>query len=148
MELMKVVLQRVKEAHVEIDGKITGKIGKGVLLLVGFEKGEEPPLQKFAEKIVNLRIFEDENGKMNLSLKELGYEILVVPNFTLAGDVRKGRRPSFDRAMEPESARQYFEKFVQILKGYGVKVERGEFGAHMMVYLINDGPVTFIVENL
>jgi D-tyrosyl-tRNA(Tyr) deacylase len=144
---MKIVLQRVKRASVEVDKRIVANIGKGILLLVGFEKGENPDLEKAAEKCVNLRIFEDEKGKMNRSLLECGYEILVVPNFTLLGDTRKGRRPSFDRAEEPSRANQFFENFVKLLEDKGAKVKRGIFGARMEVHLINDGPVTFILDS-
>lgn len=144
---MKIVVQRVKESHVKVDEKIVGKIGKGLLLLVGIEKGDsENVLNYMAEKIVNLRIFPDENDKMNLSLLDVGGEILVVSQFTLAGSVEKGRRPGFDNAELPERAEVLFNKFVEILRNKGAKVEKGEFRAMMEVYLINDGPVTFILE--
>lgn len=144
---MRIVVQRVKESHVKVDEKIVGKIGKGLLLLVGIEKGDsENVLNYMAEKIVNLRIFPDENDKMNLSLLDVGGEILVVSQFTLAGSVEKGRRPGFDNAELPEKAEVLFNKFVEILRNNGAKVEKGEFRAMMEVYLINDGPVTFILE--
>lgn len=144
---MRIVVQRVKESHVKVNEKIVGKIGKGLLLLVGIEKGDsENVLNYMAEKIVNLRIFPDENDKMNLSLLDVGGEILVVSQFTLAGSVEKGRRPGFDNAELPEKAEVLFNKFVEILRNKGAKVEKGEFRAMMEVYLINDGPVTFILE--
>jgi D-tyrosyl-tRNA(Tyr) deacylase len=143
---MKIVLQRVKEAEVVVDGRTVGKIGRGLLLLIGFEKGDtEEGFPKIAEKIVNLRIFDDEEGKMNLSLLDLKLEILAVSNFTLAGDTRKGRRPSFDKAERPDRALELYKKFVGELKKFGVKVEEGVFGARMEVKLVNDGPVTFIL---
>ena len=144
---MKIVLQRVREAEVEVDGKTVGKIGKGLLLLIGFEKGDsEEVFPKIAEKIVNLRIFDDEERKMNLSLLDLNLEILAVSNFTLAGDTRRGRRPSFDKAERPERALELFKRFVDELKKYGVRVGEGVFGARMEVRLVNDGPVTFVFE--
>jgi len=144
---MKIVIQRVKESHVKVEGRIVGKIGLGLLLLVGIEKGDSESILDFmADKIVNLRIFPDENGKMNLSLLDVKGEILAVSQFTLAGSLEKGRRPSFDNAEIPERARALFDKFVEILRSKGVKVETGEFGAMMEVYLINDGPVTFVLQ--
>lgn len=144
---MKIVIQRVKESHVKVNDRIVGKIGMGLLLLVGIEKGDNENILEFmADKIVNLRIFPDENRKMNMSLLEVKGEILAVSQFTLAGSLEKGRRPSFDNAEIPERAEVLFKKFVEVLKNKGVKVETGEFGAIMDVYLINDGPVTFILE--
>lgn len=144
---MRIVVQRVKESYVKVNEKIVGEIGKGLLLLVGIEKGDsENFLNYMADKIVNLRIFPDENDKMNLSLLDTGGEILAVSQFTLAGSVEKGRRPSFDNAELPERAEVLFDKFVEILRSKGAKVEKGEFRAMMEVYLINDGPVTFILE--
>lgn len=144
---MKVVIQRVKESYVKVENRIVGKIGKGLLLLVGIEKGDSENMLEFmADKIVNLRIFPDENKKMNLSLLDVKGEILAVSQFTLAGSLEKGRRPSFDNAEEPQRAEALFNKFVDVLKNKGVKVETGEFGAMMEVFLINDGPVTFVLE--
>ena len=144
---MKVVLQRVRHARVEVDGKTTGKIEKGVCLLVGIEKGDsEEDAQYLAKKIVELRIFPDDKGKMNLSLMEAGGEVLAVSQFTLAGSVRKGRRPSFDRAEVPEKAQELFDCFIEMIGERGIKVETGVFSALMDVHLINDGPVTFILE--
>lgn len=144
---MKIVIQRVKESYVKVENRIVGKIGKGLLLLVGIEKGDSENMLEFmADKIVNLRIFPDENKKMNLSLLDVKGEILAVSQFTLAGSLEKGRRPSFDNAEEPQRAEALFNKFVDVLKNKGVKVETGEFGAMMEVFLINDGPVTFVLE--
>lgn len=144
---MKIVLQRVKEANVKVKGEIVGKIGKGVVLLVGIEKGDREEAAKYlADKVVNLRIFPDDKGKMNLSLLDVRGEILAVSQFTLAASLKKGRRPSFDNAEEPEKAEKLFNFFVEELKNKKVKVETGVFGAMMEVYLINDGPVTYILE--
>lgn len=144
---MKIVLQRVREASVRVQGKVVGEIAQGVCLLVGIERGdEEKDTQYFAQKIVELRIFPDSEGKMNLSLSEIGGEVLAVSQFTLAGSVKKGRRPSFDKAEESQRAQQLFDYFVDFIRKRGVKVETGVFGALMDVHLINDGPVTFILE--
>lgn len=144
---MRVVIQRVKTAEVWVEGNYVSAIESGLLLLVGFGKGDsEEKISKAAKKIVELRIFEDENGKMNLSVKDLGLGILVVPNFTLEGDIEKGRRPSFDNCMEPEKARLFFEKFCEKLEEEGVKVSKGIFQAKMEVKLINYGPVTFVLD--
>ncbi len=144
---MKVVLQRVLSGKVVVSGETVAEIGRGIVLLVGFEKGDIPScLDKMADKIVNLRIFEDAEGKMNLSLKEIEGELLIVPNFTLAADCRKGRRPSFQSSENPERAEKMFEEFVKKCGEYGVKVEKGIFGADMKVYIVNDGPVTFVLS--
>lgn len=144
---MKVVLQRVKEASVKVQDELTGKINRGVCLLVGIEKGDsEKDAQYLAQKIVDLRIFSDREGKMNLGLSEIKGEVLAVSQFTLAGSVRKGRRPSFDKAEEPKRAEDLFNLFVDLIREMGIKVETGIFGAMMEVRLINDGPVTFILE--
>ncbi len=145
---MKVVLQRVKRASVEIDRKTTGEIEKGVCLLVGIEKGDsEEDAQYLAKKIVELRIFPDDEGKINLSLTEVLGEVLAVSQFTLAGSVRKGRRPSFDKAEAPERAKELFDGFISLIGQRGIKVETGVFSAQMDVHLINDGPVTFILSS-
>ncbi len=144
---MKAVVQRVKEAWVRVNGEEISRVGRGVLVFVGFEKGDpEGVVPKLAEKLVNLRIFEDPDGKMNLSVRDVGGGVLLVPNFTLAGDARKGRRPSFDNAMEPGKAEIYFEALVRSVEATGVFTGAGIFGAHMEVGLVNDGPVTIILE--
>jgi len=145
---LKAVIQRVGEAKVEVEGKTVGQIGKGIVILLGVEKGdEERDADWLAEKICNLRIFEDQAGKMNLSLLETGGEILAVSQFTLAGNCAKGRRPSFDSAAPPQEAKRLYEYFVERLRGLGTKVETGIFQAMMQVSLANDGPVTFILES-
>jgi D-tyrosyl-tRNA(Tyr) deacylase len=145
---LKAVIQRVSEAKVEVDGKTVGRIGKGILVLLGVEKGDgERDANWVAEKIGNLRIFEDEAGKMNLSVKDIAGELLAVSQFTLAGNCAKGRRPSFDSAAPPEKANLLYEYFVGKLRGLGLPVETGVFQAMMQVSLINDGPVTFILES-
>ncbi len=144
---MKVVIQRVLQAEVWVEGERVASIGKGLLLLVGFSQGDtEDKLPKAVKKVSELRIFEDDNGKMNLSVKDLGYEILVVPNFTLEGSIEKGRRPSFDDCMEPEKAKVFFERFCDLVSAEGVKLDRGVFRARMEVKLTNYGPVTFVLE--
>jgi len=144
---MKIVLQRVKQAAVEVQGKITGEIERGICLLVGIEKGDsEDDAQYLAKKVVELRIFPDEEGKMNLSLSETRGGVLAVSQFTLAGSTKKGRRPSFDRAELPERAEELFRYFVDLIKQRGIKIETGVFGSLMDVRIVNDGPVTFILE--
>ena len=145
---MKVVLQRVKNAAVEVDGKKVGEIELGLLLLIGAKKGDqEKDARYLAEKIVNLRIFEDQNGKMNRSALDTKAEILAVSQFTLYADTEKGRRPSFIEALEPEPAERLYLKLVDLLKTYGLRVKTGIFGAKMLVKILNDGPVTLILES-
>ena len=145
---MKAVIQRVGAASVEVDSKTAGKIGKGILVLLGVEKGDkERDAAWLAEKIANLRIFEDYKGKMNLSVREIGGELLAVSQFTLAGKCAKGRRPSFDSAAPPEEANRLYEYFVEKLRELGLPVETGVFQSMMQVSLVNDGPVTFILES-
>lgn len=145
---MKAVIQRVGAATVEVDAKIAGQIGKGILVLLGVEKGDgERDAAWLAEKIANLRIFEDDKGKMNLSVREIGGELLAVSQFTLAGNCAKGRRPSFDSAAPPEEANRLYEYFLEKLREQGLPVETGIFQAMMQVSLVNDGPVTFILES-
>lgn len=145
---MKIVLQRVKKAYVEVEGKITGDIKRGFCLLVGIEKGDtERDAVYLADKISGLRVFSDQHGKMNLSIQETGGEILAVSQFTLAGSVKKGRRPSFDSAEKPDQAEKLFQFFVAQLRKSNIHTETGIFGAMMNVYLINDGPVTFILPS-
>jgi D-tyrosyl-tRNA(Tyr) deacylase len=143
---MRALLQRITEARVTVDGNVTGEIGAGLLVLLGVSKLDtETDAEFVAQKILNLRIFEDENGKMNRSLLDTGGAMLVVSQFTLYGDCRKGRRPSFDDAAPAEQARTLYEHFVAIARR-SVPVETGTFQAHMSVSLVNDGPVTLIVE--
>jgi D-tyrosyl-tRNA(Tyr) deacylase len=145
---MRAVVQRVKESSVTVDGNIVGKIGAGLLVLLGIAKSDTiQDADYVADKIINLRIFEDEKSKMNKSLLDSGGEMLVVSQFTLLGDCSKGRRPSFTDAADPENANQLYEKFVEKIRSYGIKVETGVFRAMMDVALINDGPVTLIVES-
>jgi D-tyrosyl-tRNA(Tyr) deacylase len=145
---MKIVLQRVKEAWVDVDGKTVGRIGRGVCLLVGVEKGDgEADAEFLAKKTVELRIFPDAEGRMNLSLADAGGEVLAVSQFTLAASVRKGRRPSFDGAEEPARAAELFDYFVGAIEAVGVNVETGVFQALMDVHILNDGPVTFVLES-
>lgn len=145
---MRVVVQRSKEASVTVAGEIKGQINKGLVLLVGVTHDDkEEDAAYLADKIANLRIFEDENEKMNLSLLDVGGEILSVSQFTLYGDCRKGRRPSFIEAARPDYAIQIYEAFNKMLTEKGIHVETGVFGAMMEVQLINDGPVTLIVES-
>jgi D-tyrosyl-tRNA(Tyr) deacylase len=145
---MRAVLQRVTSARVEVDGQITGEIGAGLLVLLGVAKPDTAADAEFlAEKIVNLRVFADEAGKMNRGLLESGGALLVVSQFTLYGDCRKGRRPSFDAAAGAEQARELYEHFVAAARRTGVRVETGVFQATMAVSLVNDGPVTLIIES-
>lgn len=144
---MRVVVQRCKNASCKVDDKITGKIDDGYLLLVGFTNGDnEDILSKMAEKIVNLRIFEDESGKMNLSLKDVNASILSVSQFTLYAKLN-GRRPSFTDALNYNDAKRLYEYFNLELKKYGIEVFEGIFGADMKVSLLNDGPVTIIIDS-
>ena len=145
---MKVVVQRVKEAKVEVEGKAVGTIGKGMLVFLGVGKEDGQENADFlVQKIIQLRIFEDSDGKMNLSALESKADFLVVSQFTLYGDCNKGRRPSFDAAADPQKAEKLYEYFVQQLKTHPVKVETGRFRAMMDVALVNDGPVTLILES-
>lgn len=145
---MRVLIQRVSEAKVTVDHEVTGAIQNGLLLFVGItEEDGEDELQLLADKVVNLRIFEDENGKMNRSLLDVGGEILSVSQFTLYGDCRKGRRPNFMNAARPELARTLYDRYNKKLRSYGIKVETGVFGAHMEVSLLNDGPVTLFLDS-
>lgn len=144
---MRAVLQRVKSAQVSIDGAVTGKIGNGILLLLGVSAQDGPKEADFlAEKVVNLRIFEDAEGKMNLSLLDIGGEMLIVSQFTLYGDCRKGRRPSFTGAARPETAVPLYERFIANVRASGIPVKTGTFGAEMLVALENDGPVTLLLD--
>lgn len=145
---MRAVIQRVKESSVSVNNRIVGKISKGLLVLLGVAGDDGVNEAEYlAEKIIHLRIFEDENGKMNRSLLETGVEMLVVSQFTLLGDCKKGRRPSFVNAANPEKANELYEYFVKKVGNKGISVETGQFRAMMDVSLINDGPVTLIVES-
>ena len=144
---MKILIQRVKKAEVKIGEENISSITKGILALVGIEKGDsKEQAEKLAKKITNLRIFPDENDKMNLSLIDINGEMLIVSQFTLCGDCKKGTRPSFDNSAPPDFANELYEYFVSQVKTYGIKTGTGRFGAMMEVALINDGPVTFMLE--
>ena len=144
---MKALIQRVKNASVTISGELYSSIESGMLVLLGVQKSDTVEnAEKLAQKLLNLRIFEDENEKINLSIQDVSGEILVVSQFTLCADCRKGTRPSFDSAAAPEVANKLYEDFVKNLKASGLKIETGKFRAMMDVSLVNDGPVTFLVE--
>ena len=145
---MRGILQRVKYASVTVDGEIVGKIEKGILLLLGVSDDDtDEDLKYLADKVRGLRIFEDEDEKMNLSVEDIKGDILVVSQFTLFGDCRKGKRPSFSSAGKPEYANEMYEKFIAYLKECGIKTEHGVFGADMAVELLNDGPVTLMLDS-
>lgn len=144
---MKALIQRVKRASVSIEGKLCSSISSGLLVFLGVEKDDEKVnAEKLAQKVINLRVFEDENDKMNLSLKDVKGEMLVVSQFTLCGDCKKGTRPSFDKAASPQKAVDLYEYFIKCLKEDNIPVQTGKFRAMMDVELINDGPVTLWVE--
>ena len=145
---MRAVIQRVTQAEVKVDAEIVGKINEGLLILLGVDKKDsDEDLRYLYEKITNLRIFEDKQGKMNLSIRDIQGQLLVVSQFTLYADCRKGRRPSFENAASPETARMYYENFVELAKEDGFKTETGQFQAHMSVMLYNDGPVTIMLDS-
>lgn len=144
---MKALIQRVKNASVTIDNVLFSEIGEGILVFLGVEKGDEKiNADKLAEKLSVLRIFEDENGKMNRSIKDINGEMLIVSQFTLCGDCKKGTRPSFDKSAPPEIANELYEYFIEKVKSLEIPVKTGKFAAMMDVALVNDGPVTFMVE--
>ena len=144
---MRAVLTRVKSASVTVDGSVIGQIGQGSLILLGVtHEDTEAQAVKLADKLMGLRIFEDENGKMNRSLEDVGGQVLVVSQFTLYGNCKKGRRPEFLAAARPEIAIPLYEKFIALCRDKGFSVETGEFGAEMLVETVNDGPVTLIVD--
>lgn len=145
---MRAVVQRVTEASVKVDGKIVGEIGNGLLVLLGVgDEDNEKDLEYLVDKITGLRIFEDENEKMNLSLMDVKGELLIISQFTLYGDARKGRRPSFTKSADPKIGEKYYEEFIERTKNMGIKTEKGIFGAHMDVSLINNGPVTILLDS-
>lgn len=145
---MRAVVQRVKEANVSVDGELIGSINKGLLVLLGVKVGDkDEDFLYIQRKVYNLRIFDDENGVMNKSLLDLGYDLLIVSQFTLYGDARKGNRPSYVQAAKSEEATYYYEKFIEESKKNNIKVEHGKFGAGMDVSLINDGPVTILLDS-
>ena len=145
---MRAVIQRVEQASVSVEGEIRGQIGAGFLVLIGVEEGDgDADFKYIADKVPNLRVFEDEQGKMNRSLLDVGGELLAVSQFTLLGDARGGRRPSFITAARPETADPMYERLVADWRARGIRVETGVFGAHMMVSLVNDGPVTVLVDS-
>lgn len=144
---MRVLIQRVTSASVKVDGKIVGKIGKGFLVFLGiYEEDTEEKIEKLTKKIINLRIFNDENDKMNLSIKDVKGEILLISQFTLCADTRKGNRPSFVSAKNPKDANMIYEKTIENIKNENIVVEKGIFGADMKVELLNDGPVTILLD--
>lgn len=144
---MRLVVQRVDNASVTIENELFSSIGQGYLILYGAEKGDtKAQADWLANKVSVLRCFSDENGKMNLSIKDINGEILIVSQFTLAGDVKKGTRPSFDRAMPPNEANEMYEYFISKVKEQNIPVKTGVFGAHMEVKLLNNGPVTFVID--
>ena len=145
---MRAVIQRVSRAAVRVGSEVTGSIGHGLLILVAFQSSDgAQAMQYIAEKIVNLRVFEDSEGKMNLSVSDVRGELLIVSQFTLYGDVRKGRRPSYSASAEPVLAEKFYEEFLAMLRLSGLKVAEGRFKAHMEVELVNDGPVTILLDS-
>jgi len=145
---MRAVVQRVSEASVTVDGEVTGQIGRGFLVLLGIAGDDsEKDIVWIAEKIAGLRIFEDAEGRMNLGLRDVGGAVLLVSQFTLYGDCRKGRRPSFVEAARPEAALPLYQSVAAELRGHGLRVETGRFQAHMDVRLLNDGPVTLLLDS-
>ncbi|WFA09845.1 D-aminoacyl-tRNA deacylase [Tissierella sp. Yu-01] len=145
---MRAIVQRVTEASVIVDGEIVGEINQGLLVLLGVgDEDDDKDLEYIVDKVVGLRIFQDENDKMNLSLVDIDGELLVVSQFTLYGDVRKGKRPSFSTSAKPEIGNMYYEKFIEKTRDLGIKTETGVFGAHMDVHLVNNGPVTILLDS-
>ena len=145
---MRAVVQRVTGARVEVDGVVTGAIGRGFLVLLGVEQGDgEADLAYIVSKIEGLRVFEDDGGKMNLALADVGGAVLLVSQFTLCGDARKGRRPSFSAAAAPADGERWYQRAIEGLRAVGLPVETGRFGADMQVHLVNDGPVTLLLDS-
>lgn len=144
---MRICLQRVRSGRVKVDNEVVGEIESGLVLLVGFRTGDdESQIEPMARRIANLRIFEDDQGKMNLSLLDLGYSVLVVSQFTLYADTEKGRRPSFTGALEPALAEKYYLRLVEVFRSMNLTVATGKFGAKMLVEIANWGPVTFVLD--
>ncbi|MDO4485775.1 MAG: D-aminoacyl-tRNA deacylase [Bacillota bacterium] len=145
---MRAVVQRTSGSSVTVDSEITGKIDRGLMVLIGVEDGDsEKDAEYIADKVTGLRIFEDENGKMNLSVTDIRGEILAVSQFTLLGDVRKGKRPSFTKAGAPDEANRLYRKVIELINSKGINVEEGVFQTHMMVEIHNDGPVTILLDS-
>lgn len=145
---MRILVQRVKEAGVVVEGRRIAAIGQGLLLLVGIGKDDNSEdIERLAKKVINLRIFEDEQGKMNLNVRQVNGEILSVPQFTLYADTQKGNRPGFDSSAEPKMAKEYWQKFNNLLRESGIPAKEGIFGSHMAVSLTNDGPVTIWLDS-
>lgn len=145
---MRAIVERVSRASVSVNGEIIGKTGKGFLVLLGVGDGDtDEDLKYIAEKVMGLRVFSDENDKMNLSIRDIGGSILAISQFTLYGDCRKGRRPNFTSAMEPKTAERMYNDFVRILRDNGIETQTGKFGADMQVELVNDGPVTLMLDS-
>ena len=145
---MRAVVQRVSKSSVTVDGKVTGKIERGLMVLLGVAEGDTvTDAEYMANKVAGLRIFEDDEGKMNLSVKDIGGDILAVSQFTLLGDVRKGKRPSFSNAARPDVANEFYQNFISFIRAEGLHVEEGVFQTHMMVDLVNDGPVTILLDS-
>ncbi len=144
---MKLVIQRVRRACVRVEGRVVGQIGRGFLVLVGAEAGDGPPAaEDAARKVAGLRVFNDDAGKMNLALSDVGGSVLVVSQFTLAADLSRGRRPGFERALPAAAAEPLYDHFIAALRAEGIAVETGIFGAAMDVELVNEGPATFLLE--
>lgn len=147
-EDMRAVVQRVTEADVSVEGKVTGRIDKGLMVLIGVEEGDsERDADYIADKVTGLRIFEDSDGKMNLSVKDIKGRLLAVSQFTLLGDARKGKRPSFSKAARPEEANRLYRYLIEAIKERGVETEEGVFQAEMLVRIYNDGPVTILLDS-
>lgn len=145
---MRAVVQRVTEASVGVEGKVVGQIGKGLLIFLGIGKDDgKKDIDYLVDKTTGLRIFQDKDDKMNLSVKDIGGELLIVSQFTLYGDVRKGKRPSFTNSAHPELGEKYYQEFIEKVRNLGINVESGVFGADMKISLINDGPVTIMIDS-
>jgi D-tyrosyl-tRNA(Tyr) deacylase len=146
---MRVVVQRVSRASVTVTGQVMGAIGRGFLVLLGVAEGDSADDADYlATKVAELRVFDDSEGKMNLSLADVGGSVLAISQFTLLGDCRKGRRPSFIKAARPEAAEPLFDRFLHAIRSRGIAVETGRFGAHMRIELVNDGPVTLVIDSI